>query len=543
MKLADILPKLKQLNANSLENEYTDGLNAIDIKINHLKKDDLVGLMQVANIAFHQLQDDSRQLKQGDGFVLLKSHNKNKSDHAFLATVINKAALVLSEIDPKTLDLEAMGVDGASVPIAYVPNIRQFLGTLAALMWQAKKALPLPNIIAVTGTNGKTTISQLSAELIAVSQRVAVMGTAGNGILPTLTPSTHTTLQAMEMHQAIYEFAKEQVAVIALEASSHGLHQWRLQGVPIQVAVFSNLSRDHLDYHGDMSDYAKSKAMLFDKRIFSTLQYAIINIDDDGADLMQNTAKNSGVKRLTYSLSDKMANFFAKDIRPSLTGTAFTLVVNLPSADTTTSQTQQWQVTSPLLGRFNVANLLASMAATYAIGIDLPTIVARVPNLQGAKGRMMQVASKTGCFIVDYAHTPDALIQVLKSLKTHCTGKLWAVFGCGGDRDKGKRALMTQAGLLWADRLVLTADNPRSEDPKAILADMQVGLSCQDHYKIHLEPDRRQAIDYAVANAGAEDIVLIAGKGHETYQEINGVRYDFDDRLVLQQALITHGKA
>lgn len=177
-----------------------------------------------------------------------------------------------------------------------------------------------------------------------------------------------------------------------------------------------------------------------------------------------------------------------------------------------------------------------------ALGVSVDDIIAGVPNLQGATGRMDRVPSNVGAFIVDYAHTPDALEQVLTSLKPHCEGALWAVFGCGGDRDKGKRPLMAQAALRLADKVILTADNPRTENPNAILKDMQAGMSCEQHEKAEIEPDRKSAIEYAVQNAKPNDIVVIAGKGHETYQEINGVRYDFDDRVVVSEALAKFGK-
>ena len=205
-------------------------------------------------------------------------------------------------------------------------------------------------------------------------------------------------------------------------------------------------------------------------------------------------------------------------------------------------ETKSINIISPLLGRFNVANLLAAIAAAVALGISLERIADVIPQLQGAVGRMQRVPSANGCFIVDYAHTPDALSQVLASLKTHCKGQLWAVFGCGGDRDAGKRPLMAQAGLAGADKVVLTADNPRTEDPNLILQDMQAGMTSEQYQRTNIEPARQTAIEYAVKQAAPADIVVIAGKGHETYQEINHVRYDFDDSVILQHALKQAGR-
>lgn len=498
-------------------------------------------LHTVANLEFNQFAIDSRKVESGHAFILLKSQNPNaKIDLATLGGYLNqvkdKAVFVLSELDVSAIATQF------DFPIVYLPNIRDYVGDLIAQSLQIQDPKPLPQIIATTGTNGKTTVSQLVAQLISFSgQKTAVMGTAGNGVLseqgvPNLTPATHTTLEVANLQQAIYDFAKQGVQVLSIEASSHGLYQQRLQGVPISVAIFTNLSRDHLDYHSDMDDYAHAKARLFDKTYFPSLTHAIINLDDEFSELMTNTAKNSALTVWTYSLNDAKADFFAKTIAPSLTGVELSIVT--PQGEL--------KVKSPLLGRFNVANLLASIAGTVAMGLSLEQVQTAVPNLRGAIGRMDRVNSpnpqQQGCFIVDYAHTPDALEQVLTSLKSHCEGELWAVFGCGGDRDKGKRPLMAQVGLNLADKVILTADNPRTEDPNAILNDMQNGMTCEQHYKAIIEPDRRQAIEYAVANAKPNDIVVIAGKGHETYQEINGVRYDFDDKVVVSEALAKFGK-
>lgn len=498
-------------------------------------------LQTVANLEFNNFAIDSRKVQKGNAFILLKSQNPNatfdlETLHGYLAQVNNKAVFVLSELDVSTIATQF------DLPIVYLPHIRDYLGDLIAQSLQIQAPKRLPAIIATTGTNGKTTVSQLVAQLISHSgKKTAVMGTAGNGLIAengdlNLVPATHTTLEVFNLHHAVYDFAKQGVQVLSIEASSHGLHQQRLQGLPIQVAIFTNLSRDHLDYHKDMDDYARAKAKLFDNALFPKLTHAVINLDDNFSELMVNTAKKSDLTVWTYSLSDEKADFFAKTITPSLQGVELSIIT--PQGEL--------NVTSPLLGRFNVANLLASIAGAMALNASLEQLQHAIPKLKGATGRMERVPSpdnsKQGCFIVDYAHTPDALEQVLTSLKSHCTGELWAVFGCGGDRDKGKRPLMAQVGLTLADRVILTADNPRTEDPNMILTDMQNGMRCEQHVKAIIEPDRRQAIEYAVANAKPNDIVVIAGKGHETYQEINGVRYDFDDKVVVSEALEKFGK-
>ena len=514
----------------------------------------------IAHIPFEQFRLDSRQLVANDVFVLLKSQTPNcQKSRDYLYQSAEQAAFILSEIDPIALLSTASVPPHANTsftndsdrskaqqqlaalpcPVVYVPNIRDFLGDLIQARLQHQQPVTLPTVVAVTGTNGKTTISQLVAQLTQLTgMSSAVMGTAGNGRLGALVQASHTTGDALAVQQFLYQMGLEKAQLLALEASSHGLDQQRLQGMPVSVAIYTNLSRDHLDYHADMAEYAAAKAKLFDKAHFPELTHAIINIDDEHAQIMFDTAHASGLTVWSYSLDPaKSATFVAADIKPSLQGVEIAL-----RTDFKNKETKSINIISPLLGRFNVANLLAAIAAAVALGISLERIADVIPQLQGAVGRMQRVPSANGCFIVDYAHTPDALSQVLASLKTHCKGQLWAVFGCGGDRDAGKRPLMAQAGLAGADKIVLTADNPRTEDPNLILQDMQAGMTSEQYQRTHIEPARQTAIEYAVKQAAPADIVVIAGKGHETYQEINHVRYDFDDSVILQHALEQAGR-
>ena len=521
-------------------------------------------LNTVANVPFQRFRLDSRQVAPNDVFVLLKSHTPNcQKSRDYLYQAAKNAAFILSEIDPIALlatanvpphanialstddsqSIAQQQLDSLPCPIVYVPNIRDFLGDLIQSHLQYQQPVILPAVVAVTGTNGKTTISQLVAQLTQLTgMSSAVMGTAGNGRLGALVQASHTTGDALAVQQFLYQMGSENAELLALEASSHGLDQQRLQGMPVSVAIYTNLSRDHLDYHADMAEYAAAKARLFDKAHFPDLTHAIINIDDEHAQVMLDTAHASELTVWTYSLdASKTATFVAAKIKPSLQGVEISL-----HTDFGDGKINNLDIVSPLLGRFNVANLLAAMAAAVAIGaksnVGIERIATAVAQLQGAVGRMQRVPSNDGCFIVDYAHTPDALSQVLASLKTHCKGQLWAVFGCGGDRDAGKRPLMAQAGLAGADQVILTADNPRTEDPQVILLDMQAGMSAEQYQRTHIEPARQTAIEYAVNQAAADDIVVIAGKGHETYQEINNVRYDFDDSVILQHALEHAGR-
>lgn len=467
---------------------------------------------------------DSRKVQEGCIFVLLNSLGLDKK------TAIANANRYLQSIDVNCViisEFSEQEIQTANLnnKIVFVPQIRQILGDLIAARLQLQKAVKLPKVVAVTGTNGKTTVSQLIAQLCQLSGRqAAIMGTAGNGRLDRLVESKNTTGDVLTVHEFLYEMACQGVQVVALEASSHGLDQYRLQGVPVQVAVYTNLSHDHLDYHADMQAYRDAKARLFDEQHFPTLKAAIINAD---AHPLFDTWSQS-YPCIKYSQLKSWADYFAKNVAPSLQGVEIS--IQTPK--------QQLDVNSPLLGLFNVDNLLASIAAFNQLFDEQANLPDWISKLQGARGRMQKAQSNSGCFIVDYAHTPDALVQVLSSLRKHCTGRLIAVFGCGGDRDKTKRPLMTRAGIDYADDVILTSDNPRSENPNAILSDMQAGLSCQEHYKIQIQPDRKLAINLAVQMARADDVVVIAGKGHETYQEIQGVRYDFDDLKVLQDCLL-----
>ena len=463
---------------------------------------------------FNGFSLDSRKVKTGQIFIALNSFSQPEKILQFAQSALAHGALaVISET--------AIPLENSLV----VTDVRHLMGHWQKQYLQAMQPVTPARIIAVTGTNGKTTISRLIAELILLQQqKCAVMGTTGNGILPHLELSSHTTLDALHLQTALHEYAQQGAQFVALEASSHGLQQGRLQGCEIEIAVYSNLSRDHLDYHGTLEAYAQAKAALFK---FSSLKIAIINIDDAYAQIMLNAARENPAqpKILTYSTT-QYADYEVQEIQYSLNGVAFKFI---------TAQ-GEFKVQSPLLGHFNVENVVASLIAAQQAGFNLIDLIQVAPQLQGAPGRMQVIRDETRLFVVDYAHTPDALIQVLQTLKRHVAKNLWAVFGCGGDRDRGKRPLMTQAALEHADIALITSDNPRSENPEQIFADMKAGLdvSSQSVHEIH---DRREAIKFAVKNAQAGDIVVIAGKGHENYQEIEGIRHWFDDVIEVQSAI------
>jgi UDP-N-acetylmuramoyl-L-alanyl-D-glutamate--2,6-diaminopimelate ligase len=457
---------------------------------------------------------DSRYVETGQIFIALNSLSQPEKTVQFAQTAIAKGALaVISETEL------------AVAPSLVVPNVRHLMGGWQKHYLNAVSPTQALQILAVTGTNGKTTISRLVAELLMLQgQPCAVMGTTGNGILPNLESSSHTTLDALQLQNALHSYAQQGAKFASIEASSHGLEQGRLTGCAIEIAAYSNLSRDHLDYHGTLEAYAEAKSLLFK---FESLKVAVINMDDEYAPLMLAAAKSNPAQPqiLTYSMT-QAADYQVRDIQYSLSGAQFSL-------QTTHGQ---FMVQSPLLGHFNIENLVASLIVAEQAGFDLSQLIASVPKLQGAPGRMQVIRDDARLFVVDYAHTPDALVQVLRTLKRHVEQRLWAVFGCGGDRDRGKRPLMTQAALEGADVVLLTSDNPRTENPEQIFADMKAEIDFSGHM-VHEIRDRREAIKFAVQTAQAGDIVVIAGKGHENYQEIEGVRHWFDDVIEVQAAI------
>jgi UDP-N-acetylmuramoyl-L-alanyl-D-glutamate--2,6-diaminopimelate ligase len=370
----------------------------------------------------------------------------------------------------------------------------------------------------VTGTNGKTSCSQwLAALLDMTGTKAGVIGTLGSGYPGALASGGNTTPDALELQERLSAFAREGARAVAMEVSSHGLVQGRVNGVHFACALFTNLSHDHLDYHGSMQAYAEAKSRLFD---MPGLQAAVLNMDDPlGRELARRT-RARGVRTIGYATqsSAEGADDFIRvegDVIASSWGRA-ALRVNA-------------------VGHFNVANALGVLGCLVAKGIPFPDAAALLERLPSVPGRMQKVGERP-LVVIDYAHTPDALEKVLAALRPVAVarhGRLAVVFGAGGDRDPTKRAVMGEVAARLADRVVLTSDNPRSEDPQAIIAAIAAGVK-RDH---QVEPDRRRAIAGVIARAHEEDVILLAGKGHETYQEIRGTRLPFSDADVAHEAL------
>jgi UDP-N-acetylmuramoyl-L-alanyl-D-glutamate--2,6-diaminopimelate ligase len=453
------------------------------------------------------LNADSRALKAGDVFVALSGTTTHGLKFLPQAQQLNVAA-TLYEL-PVPADFQS-----AANTIA-VENLRHKLGVIANRFFS--KPSEQLDMVGVTGTNGKTSTVQLIAQALSLLGRKAgTIGTLGTGIYGQLVEGERTTPDVISVHAALDGMREQGARAVAMEVSSHALDQGRVDAVAFDVAVFTNLTRDHLDYHGSMEAYGEAKAKLF---AWPSLSAAVINCDDAfSAGLIDRI--DDDVNLIAFSShAHAAANLHAKNVRLNAGGIAF----DLCQAEKTFS------VHSPLLGRFNVDNLLAVAGALLALGLTLENVADVLPKLSPIDGRMNRVGGENGLplVVIDYAHTPDALQQALANLRLHTTGKLICVFGCGGDRDRGKRPLMGAIAEQAADIVFVTDDNPRTEDGDAIVAQIKSGF--RDAQKAQILRDRANAIVTAINLATAVDVVLIAGKGHETYQETNGIKLAFDD--------------
>lgn len=459
------------------------------------------------------LISDSRQIKKGDWFVSYLTESA-KAQAYIASAVASDAAGVIYESG--TVDRY---YDVSMIPIT---DLRKHAGELAAEL--LNNNFDHPTIIGITGTNGKTSISQwLAQALEKLKHPTGIIGTNGHGFLNQLTAQANTTPDAITLQTLIYQLKQANAHYIVMEVSSHGLEQFRVSGVPFIGAIFTNLTRDHLDYHRTFEAYFSAKKRLF---YYPTLRHVLINQDDVyGACLLK-------------ELQDKRPELHLISYGQSAQAEIQLTVVKSNSKGMQLALHTPWGITkikSSLLGLFNAYNLAACVGLLCDLGFTLDQVTQVLSEIKGVSGRM-QALHYPGCatVIIDYAHTPDALRNVLVALKANQAGvgKLWCVFGCGGDRDKGKRPLMGQVADKYADQIVLTSDNPRGEDPQDIINDI---LPLKKAVLIEL--DRELAISYAIEHSKAQDIVLIAGKGHENYQEIAGVRHNFDDKEVAKRYL------
>lgn len=459
---------------------------------------------------------DSRKLAQGDLFLACAGQMTHGFEYIDIAIEAGATAVLWeTRTDIDTLPFSWRTTSqGLQVPLLAIANLSAKVGVLADRFYGQPSHKMF--ITGITGTNGKTSCSQFLAQLLSEDKPCGIIGTLGNGLYGNLNATAHTTPDAVTCHAYMAEMLALNASDIVMEVSSHALEQGRVNAVQFDCAVFTNLSRDHLDYHGDMQAYAAAKARLFH---FTDLKFAIINNDDEyGRELATQLAAPTRVLRYGLSEEDGRPDLLASDLKLSPAGVRFHVVTPWGDGDVSVS----------IMGQFNVSNLLAVLSVLLVHGMALDAALEKLSHVQTVAGRMECLRQQDKpVVVIDYAHTPDALEQALLALREHCTGQIWCVFGCGGDRDKGKRPLMGEIADQLADVIVLTNDNPRSESPQAILNDIQTGLTGGS--ECHIIEDRAMAIAHTINNAHVNDIVLIAGKGHEDYQLIGEQRLSFSD--------------
>jgi UDP-N-acetylmuramoyl-L-alanyl-D-glutamate--2,6-diaminopimelate ligase len=474
-----------------------------------LYKVHIVAVSGSTDVVVSGVQIDSRKASHRTVFVAVKGVATD--GHQFINKAIEQGAVAVVYQDMPVEQKEG-------VTYIQTSDSAEAAGVMAHNFYdQPSTKLKL---VGVTGTNGKTTIATLLYKLFtALGYECGLVSTVENMINGQVIASTHTTPDAVSLNALLKQMVDAGCEYAFMEVSSHAVHQRRIAGLDFAGALFSNITHDHLDYHKTFDEYIKAKKGFFDG--LSSSAFAITNIDDKrGAVMLQNTA----AKKLTYSLRS-VADFKGKILDNSLSGLIMTI--------------NDQEVHFRMIGEFNAYNLLAVYGAAVSLGQDKQQVLQCLSNTTGAEGRFDYTISprEKVIAIVDYAHTPDALINVLSTIKKLKQGheKVITVVGCGGDRDRTKRPVMGEVACEHSDKVIFTSDNPRTEDPLQILADIETGLPVSAKRKYISIPDRAQAIKTAISMAQPEDIVLIAGKGHEKYQEINGVKHHFDDKEVVQE--------
>lgn len=479
------------------------------------------------------LQTDSRAVRAGDGFLAWPGATHDARRFVAAARAAGAAACLLEAEGAANVVAGAPAAPDAD--LALCAGLKAAAGPIAAAFFgHPSRAI---DVYAVTGTNGKTSTAWWIAQALGALPQprgCAVMGTLGLGVPPAVQPSGLTTPDAVLLQRSLREWVDRGVAACAMEASSIGLAEHRLEGTSIRVAIFTNFTQDHLDYHGSMEAYWQAKARLFD---WPGLQAAVINLDDPkGAALAANWTRRKDSTAALWTVSaQRDATLRARAVRHDGGGLHFEVVEGAQSLSLQTA----------LVGDYNVLNLLGVIGALRATGVPLADAVAACGRLQPVPGRMEQVTLPGLPLVcVDYAHTPDALDKVLSALLPLARargGALWCVFGCGGDRDAGKRPLMGEVAGRLAQHVVVTSDNPRSEDPQAIIAQILPGLRARSAAQVLVQPDRAGAIEHSVMQSDAADVIVIAGKGHEAFQEMDGRKRPFSDIGQARAALARRG--
>ncbi|UTW14101.1 UDP-N-acetylmuramoyl-L-alanyl-D-glutamate--2,6-diaminopimelate ligase [Marinobacterium rhizophilum] len=470
----------------------------------------------LASLVIGGLSQDSRTLVPGDLFFARAGLAHRGLDFIPAAVEAGAVAVLVDETERAALADTDFGV-----PVLALAGLARRIGPLASLFYGEPSRAML--MIGITGTNGKTSCAHYIAQALnQAGRRTALIGTVGNGFIDALAPASHTTPDPIALQRLLADLRRQGADAVVMEVSSHALEQGRVEGVAFDVAAFSNLSRDHLDYHGSMQAYGDAKARLLESMQVPLLA---INADDPfGRSLLARPYPDAR-QVLAFGMTDD-ADLYPVSYQLNSRGMQLQLHTTLG----------EMAIQNRLLGHFNLSNLLLSAAVLQLAGLDAAQLQQGLNGLSPVCGRMECFGGgELPLVVVDYAHTPDALEKALQALVEHARGQLWCLFGCGGDRDTGKRAQMGAVASALADQVVITSDNPRTEAPEVIIAMIQEGVDSARPCSV--EPDRALAIGQTLARASAGDIVLIAGKGHEDYQEINGQRRPFSDQQVAQQAL------
>ncbi len=477
------------------------------------------GSAVVPDLTVSGLQLDSRAVQAGDLFVALQGHQAHGLTYAPQAVKSGAVAIIYEPAGAG----ERAAMSGMPVPQIAVPALAEKLGYLADRFFDQPSAAL--RVIGVTGTNGKTSCSHFLAEALSAQGKAGVVGTLGWGVPGRLRDTHHTTPDAIEVHRLLRHMQAEGFAAVVMEASSHGLSQGRLTGVRFMGALFTNFTRDHLDYHETMAAYLESKLHLLE---WPTLEFVVFNNDSPFAEPIRARQRDSvrylgfGAEAESTGQSDALITH--GEVVHESDGIRFRVRY----------QGQSETLKVPVFGDFNVENITAVLAVMICLGHDFREAIDALGRVAPVPGRMEPCGAGSPGVVIDYAHTPDALESVLGSLRTHCRGKLWVVFGCGGDRDRGKRPQMGAVAERLADVIILTDDNPRGEDGDAIVHQILAGIGRRD---VLVERDRLAAIRHALTHAGHDDLILIAGKGHENTQEIKGIRHHFSDREAVEGIL------
>ena len=462
---------------------------------------------------------DSRKVVAGDVFIALAGAKQHGLIHVAQALNNGACAVVFDPVG----DDKQFAEQRYSVPMIAVNDLGLKLGEIAARFYGNPSGFM--TIVGITGTNGKTSCSQFLSQVL---EDCGIIGTLGWGEWGSLSATLNTTPDALETQRILAELQKDNKKIVAMEVSSHGLEQGRVNGVTFKGAVFTNISRDHLDYHGTMDAYLQAKLSLLDN---PGLAFAVVNLDDPYSDRIIAAVPETvvvwgvSVQRKSQAACECVS---AENIVHKVDGIAFDVRWRGDSS----------RVNVPLYGDFNIENVLTVLAVMLAMGVALPEAVKKVQSIKPVTGRMERFGGDEQPLVfVDYAHTPDALDKVLVSVRKHCGQALWVVFGCGGNRDKGKRPQMGGIAAQRADHVIITDDNPRFENGRDIVDDILAGCRLKDHSKVEVIQNRAQAIQSALERAAKQDCIVVAGKGHERYQECHGVQTAFSDSQVVIDAL------